>query len=177
MKVLVVVDAQEDFITGSLGSEEAVKVLPYVVGKIQSYKRTDLIIATMDTHADNYLDTQEGKFLPVKHCVYHDDGWFFHKDISDMLCNRTFDVVMKNTFGSKELPHIINNMGVGRKIESIELVGYVLDICVISNAILLKAFFPEIPITVDTNCCAATSPEAREAAKIILRSCQIGVIE
>jgi nicotinamidase-related amidase len=178
MKVLVIVDAQNDFITGSLGSEEAKKVVPNIMCKIESYEDEDLIIATLDTHTDDYLKSQEGKYLSVKHCVVNESGWYMHKDISaSFVCSGNPNSVLKNTFGSIDLPHVISNQSTGEEIESIELVGYVLDICVISNALLLKAFFPEVPITVDTNCCAATSPEAREAAKIILKSCQIEVIE
>jgi len=177
MKVLVVVDAQEDFIDGALGSKEAKQVVPNIICKVESYTDDDLIVATLDTHTEDYLETQEGKFLPVKHCIADKDGWYLHDSISlPVCCSNNVATVQKNTFGSKDLPYVINNQTIGKEIESIELVGYVLDICVISNALLLKAYYPEVQIYVDTNCCSATSKEAFDAAVTILKSCQINVV-
>ena len=178
MKILVIVDAQNDFITGSLGSKEAQRVLPNILEKINNISKTDTVLLTSDTHYGDYLDTNEGKNLPVKHCIIGTDGWDIHPDVIAALGDKYRMCVFKETFGSKHLEASINqiSMLVMSEIEEIELIGYVLDICVISNALLLKSYFPEIPIKVDVSCCAATSPEAFEAAKIILKSCQIEVV-
>lgn len=182
MKILIVVDAQNDFVTGSLGSPEAEKVVPNIVKKINNYNDNDFIVCTLDTHFDNYLETQEGRNLPVKHCIKETKGHHIHNEIVDALIPRMdwTTPLQKSTFGSTFLPnlidnHMIGNHMIGKEIEEIELVGYVLDICVISNALLLKAHFPETKISVDVSCCAATSPEAFEAAKVILKSCQVEV--
>lgn len=174
MKVLVVVDAQNDFITGSLGSPEAERVLPNIVNKIRDFD--DLIVCTIDTHFENYLETQEGKKLPIKHCVRETEGWRIEDRIEVMsMLYKHMLTVEKESFGSFFLPQLIENYTIGTTIEEIELVGYVLDICVISNALLLKAYFPETKIAVDVSCCSATSPEAFEASKIILKSCQVEI--
>lgn len=177
MKVLVVVDAQNDFIDGALGSEEAKKVLPNITEKIKTYGGVNPIILTYDTHNQDYLKTQEGKFLPVEHCILGTDGFEVHKDIIYALGRKYRMAIFKNTFGSKHLPILLEQCSmILDELESIELVGYVLDICVISNALLLKAYYPEVPIYVDTNCCSATSKEAFDAAVTILKSCQINVV-
>ena len=177
MRVLVVVDAQEDFITGALGSEEAQKVLPNIIEKIKSYRDVNPIILTYDTHHQDYLKTQEGKFLPVEHCILGTDGFEIHPDIIKALGRKYRMALFKNTFGSRHLPILLEQCSmVYKEIEAFELVGYVLDICVISNALLLKAYYPEVPIYVDTNCCSATSKEAFDAAVTILKSCQINVV-
>ena len=174
MKILVVVDAQVDFITGKLGSEEAQKVLPNIVNKIHD---ADNIVLTVDTHYSNYLETQEGKNLPVEHCIIDTDGFEIHPDIIEAMGEKYRMAVFKNTFGSRHLPTSLEQYAISHGyIEEIELVGYVLDICVISNALLLKAFFTETPIKVDVSCCAATSPENRDAAIKMLKSCQIEVL-
>jgi len=178
--ILIVVDAQNDFITGSLGSKEAQNIVPKIVNKINNHN--DLIIATADTHFDDeYHYTLEGAYLPIKHCIAYGKGWEIEESINKAVSRKDKDeyvFIIKHTFGSKEMieylnqsPYFVNTIG------SFELVGYVLDICVVSNALLLKAFFPEVPITVDTTCCAATSQKAREATIEVLRSCQIDVIE
>ena len=176
MKILIVVDAQNDFITGSLGSLEAEKVVPNIVKKINNYDYEGFIVCTLDTHFDNYLETQEGRNLSVKHCIQGTEGYYIYDEIVDALIHRMdWTSLQKLTFGSTFLPNLIDNHMIGKEIEEIELVGYVLDICVISNALLLKAHFPETKISVDVSCCAATSPEAFEAAKVILKSCQVEV--
>ena len=173
MKVLVVVDAQNDFITGSLGSPEAERVLPNIVNKIHNFN--GFIVGTLDTHQRNYLDTQEGHNLSVEHCIMNTEGWCLHDDIISEIPYKNWTTVLKETFGSSLLPQEIEDLTIGDTIEEIELIGYVLDICVINNALLLKAYFPETKIAVDVSCCSATSFEAFEAAKIILKSCQVEI--
>ena len=178
--ILIVVDAQNDFITGSLGSKEAQNIVPKIVNKINNHN--DLIIATADTHFDDeYHYTLEGAYLPIKHCIAYDKGWDIEESIDKAISRKgkdNYKFIKKYTFGSKEMIDCLNQSPYFvSTIKSFELVGYVLDICVVSNALLLKAFFPEVPITVDTTCCAATSQKAREATIEVLRSCQIDVIE
>ena len=174
MKVLVVVDAQNDFITGSLGSEEAQNVVPKIVDKINAHD--GYIAYTMDTHFNNYLQTYEGKKLPVEHCIDISDGWKINEEIGNALGGRPLGTVAgieKYTFGCEKLVSVLDGVA---DLETIELVGYDLDICVINNALLLKTYFPEIPIIVDVGCCAATSPENFDAAIRILEACHVEVV-
>ena len=168
MKYLIVVDMQVDFITGSLGSELATAIVPNVVEKVKSFDGK--IIFTRDTHFDNYMQTQEGKNLPVPHCIKNSDGW----QICDELKPYVSTVIDKLTFGSIDLPDIIKNFG--EEIESIELCGLCTDICVISNAMLLKAAFPEVHITVDSACSAGVSVESHNTALNAMRAVQIEII-
>lgn len=168
MKYLIVVDMQVDFITGSLGSELATAIVPNVVEKVKSFDGR--IIFTRDTHFDNYMQTQEGRNLPVPHCIKNSDGW----QICDELKPYVSTVIDKLTFGSIDLPDIIKNFG--EEIESIELCGLCTDICVISNAMLLKAAFPEVPITVDSACSAGVSVESHNTALNAMRAVQIEII-
>lgn len=173
-KVLIVVDMQGDFVDGPLGTQEARGIVPNVIDKIIEYDLIgDSIIFTLDTHfANTYKDSQEGKFLPVEHCIRDTDGWHLQNDIYEVLCNKfvEFTYLEKTTFGSMELMDDIP-----LDTESIELVGVCTDICVVSNALILKACFPEIPIYVDASCCAGTTPEKHKVALEVMKSCQIYV--
>lgn len=167
-KVLVVVDMQNDFVNGCLGSEEARAILPKVKEKISEYQKNgDTVIFTRDTHSENYLQSQEGKYLPVPHCIYGTDGW----KIADGLEVEGCQYIDKPNFG---WPHW-EAMGFDNK-DKIELIGVCTDICVVSNALILKAMYPEIPITVDVSCCAGVTPEKHKAALLTMKSCQIDVI-
>lgn len=167
MKYLIVVDMQNDFISGSLGSDMAKAIVENVVDKVKSFDGE--IIFTRDTHADCYLDTMEGKNLPVVHCVKDTDGW----QICPELLPYAKNVIDKVTFGSVDLPHIIANSG---DVESIELCGLCTDICVISNAMILKASFPEVKILVDSSCCAGVTLESHNNALSAMRMTQIEII-
>ena len=164
--VLIVIDMQNDFIDGALGTKEAQAIVPNVKKKIEEYKaRGDEVIFTRDTHFENYLETNEGKHLPVEHCIKNTHGW----QISDNLGNCVgCDVIDKTTFGYNKWNRYYY--------ESIELVGLCTDICVVSNALILKATFPEIDITVDASCCAGVTPESHQAALTTMKMCQINII-
>ena len=152
-KILIVIDMQNDFIDGALGTKEAEAIVPAVVRKIKSYPADD-VYATRDTHPENYLDTQEGEHLPVRHCIKGTAGWQLCKEVAPLIPEgHIFD---KPTFGSV-----------------VELVGLCTDICVVSNALLLKAVLPEMKISVDASCCAGVTPQKHEAALETMRSCQI----
>ena len=172
-RFLVVVDMQKDFVDGALGSVDAVAIVPGVVEKIKSFDGE--IFITLDTHFDNYPETAEGKKLPVLHCIKGTDGWQLDKNVASALADREYTAVEKPTFGSLELPRLIEAASDGDDF-SIEIIGLCTDICVVSNALVLKANFPEIPISVDSACCAGVTPQAHEAALATMRSCQIDVI-
>ena len=167
MKYLIVVDMQNDFITGSLGSELAKAIVPNVVEKVKKFEGK--IIFTRDTHFADYMQTQEGKNLPVEHCIKDTDGW----QICDELKPYVNKVVDKITFGSTNLPKMLQDYD--EKIEQIELCGLCTDICVISNAIVLKAAFPEAKIAVDSNCCAGVTVESHNTALNAMKAVQIEV--
>ena len=170
-KILVVVDMQKDFVDGALGSKDAVAIVPAVVEKIKSYSIKDVFV-TRDTHQPNYKETQEGKNLPVVHCVEGTDGWQLDERVSQVVEGAT--IINKPTFGSTVLADTIKTISEKEEIE-IELIGLCTDICVVSNALLLKASMPEVPISVDPLCCAGVTPEKHEAALETMRSCQIYV--
>ena len=181
MKVLVVVDMQKDFVDGSLGSPEAQAIVPNVKKKVEeAVKNGDLIIYTRDTHFADYLDTMEGKKLPVKHCIYKTEGW---EIVNDVLPQSPYDyarVFNKYTFGFKELPEMVKSLlmeyGIWTDCTGIELVGLCTDICVVSNALLLKTeFYNELDISVDATCCAGVTTESHEAALKTMEMCQINV--
>ena len=172
-RFLVVVDMQKDFVDGALGSGDAVAIVPSVVEKIKSFDGE--IFVTLDTHFDNYPETAEGRKLPVLHCIKGTDGWQLDKNVASALAEREYTAVEKPTFGSLELPRLIEASADGDDF-SIEIIGLCTDICVVSNALVLKANFPEIPISVDSACCAGVTPQAHEAALATMRSCQIDVI-
>lgn len=177
MKVLVVVDVQNDFVSGRLGSPEAQDAIPTIRDKVNEYfKRGDLIVYTQDTHYDNYMGTNEGKYLPVPHCIREEWGW----DVVDEV-DRFAPHIEKVTFGHYDLPFRILELAsqVDSKIEGIELCGFCTDICVISNALILKSVFApmDIDITVDAKACAGVTPEKHASALEVMRSCQIIVKE
>lgn len=173
MKVLVVVDMQHDFVDGALGSPAAQAIVPQVAAKIRTYQEAgDYVICTRDTHEENYLETQEGRNLPVPHCIRGSQGW----QILEELHCQDFPAVDKVTFGSRELPQVLAQAFPNGDMDSIELVGLCTDICVISNAMVLKAFFPEVPILVDSACCAGVTPQSHENALEAMKVCQITVL-
>ena len=164
-RTLIVVDMQNDFIDGTLGTKEAQAIVPNVKRKIEEYKaRGDEVIFTRDTHFADYLETNEGKHLPVKHCIEGTKGW----QISDELGTENCKIIDKETFGYYGWLRY--------DFESVELVGLCTDICVVSNALVIKMLFPEVEISVDANCCAGVTPETHKAALATMQMCQINVI-
>ena len=177
VKILVVVDMQKDFVDGALGSPEAVAILPKVVSKIEEYKaKGGVILATLDTHADNYMETSEGKNLPVAHCIKGSEGWKLHPTVAAALPEST-RVLEKPTFGSTELVKVVGEYVAqyGEENVAVELIGICTDICVVSNALLLKANFYEMPLSLDSACCAGVTPESHNAALTTMKMCQIAV--
>lgn len=172
-KILVVVDMQKDFVDGALGTAEAVQIVRNVVEKINSFDGE--IIVTYDTHFENYLNTSEGEKLPVEHCIKGTAGWNLDSDVQSALKNRKYRTVEKLTFGSVELPAIVGEITKGEEF-SVELIGLCTDICVVSNALILKASYPEVSITVDSSCCAGVTPETHNSALTTMKMCQINVI-
>ena len=172
-KFLVVVDMQKDFVDGALGSAEALAIVPAAAKKTAAFDGD--IFVTYDTHFDDYMNTAEGKKLPVPHCIKGTDGWALNAEIAAALNGKRYTAVEKNTFGSVKLPMLIKDAAGGEDI-SIELIGLCTDICVVSNALLLKANFPEADIAVDAACCAGVTPEKHEAALETMRSCQIDIL-
>lgn len=171
-KILVVVDMQNDFITGALGSGEAEAIVPAVCEKIKSFDGE--VLYTRDTHGGDYLETQEGKNLPVAHCVKGTWGWELEPRIEALRKSTPID---KPTFGSKALGDVLKARDTyDGGLDEVVLVGLCTDICVISNAILLKAFLPETKITVDASCCAGVTPESHETALQAMSACQIQII-
>lgn len=167
MKVLCVIDMQNDFIDGALGTKEAVSIVPAVKDKISLYrKKGDTVIFTRDTHLENYMDTQEGKKLPVPHCIKGTTGW----EITEKLDTASDVIIDKPTFGSYVLSDYVSGLS---NVEEIELIGLCTDICVISNAMLLKAKLTETPIRVDSSCCAGVTPESHLNALEAMKMCQI----
>ena len=170
-KVLIVIDMQNDFIDAALGTKEAAAIVDAVKDKIRSYP-SENIIATMDTHYDNYMETQEGKYLPVPHCIKGTDGWKIRPEIAELL--KDAKIYEKPTFGSTALAADLKALSEREELE-LELVGLCTDICVVSNALLLKACMPEVKISVDAACCAGVTPEKHLAALETMRSCQIQI--
>ena len=168
-KLLVVIDMQNDFITGSLGTPEAQAVVKKVKARIsQATKNGETVAYTRDTHNANYLNTHEGKNLPVEHCIRHTDGW----EIEKSLQVPNTHIFNKDTFGSLDLAHHL----LVTPYDEVELVGVCTDICVISNALLIKAYLPELKIVVNSACCAGTTPENHENALKAMKQCQIEII-
>ena len=170
MKLLIVVDMQNDFIDGALGTKEAVAIVPNVAEKIKGARDAGWeVVFTRDTHQKNYLQTQEGKNLPVVHCILGSKGWQI-SDKLDVGKSRIFD---KPSFGSLDLADYVATLNY---LEEIELVGLCTGICVISNAFILKAKVPEVKITVDSSCCACVTPESHATALSAMRLCQVNII-
>lgn len=164
-KTLLVIDMQNDFIDMALGTKEAVAIVPAVKAKIEAYKKAgDEIIYTRDTHEENYLQTAEGQKLPVPHCIRNTKGW----EIADGLYTEGAKIIDKPNFGWPLWDR--------EDLESVEIIGLCTDICVVSNALIIKATFPDIPVTVDSRCCAGVTPESHEAALLTMKMCQIDVI-
>lgn len=167
-KALIVVDMQNDFVSGSLGTKEAQAVTEQVVKKTAHYIEEGLdVIFMRDTHEENYLETMEGKKLPVKHCIRGSYGW----EIIDELKPYANVIIDKPTFGSTILAEYARDKGY----EEVELIGLCTDICVVSNALLLKAHFPEMEVKVDAKCCAGVTPESHDAAVTTMKMCQITI--
>ena len=168
MKLLIVVDMQNDFIDGALGTPEALAIVPYVKQLIENFDGK--VLFTRDTHFENYMNTQEGKNLPVKHCIRDTDGWQIHPALEAL---RTTEAIDKLTFGSSALPEVLAKEN---EIESITFVGLCTDICVISNAMITKAFFPEVPLFVDARACAGVTPQSHKNALEAMKMCQITIV-
>ena len=174
MKILIVVDMQNDFISGALGTKEAEVIVSGVKQKIAGFDGR--VIATRDTHGEDYMDTQEGKNLPVPHCIRGTEGWEIESGISELLEEKQARIIDKPTFGSVELGEYVKQLNdTVEPVEKIALVGLCTDICVISNALLLKAYLPEVPIEVDISCCAGVTPQSHEQAAEAMKMCQIDV--
>lgn len=171
--ILIVVDMQNDFIDGTLGTAEASAVTAKASQKIKNHDGP--IFITYDTHSDNYLETEEGRKLPVPHCIKGTRGWELNGKISDALIGKRCFAVEKSTFGSLELPEAIRKE-CGNDSLHIELIGLCTDICVVSNALILKASFPNDTISVDSSCCAGVTPQAHREAVNTMRSCQIDIV-
>ncbi len=168
-RLLVVVDMQKDFVDGALGTKEAQAIVPAVKRKIEEYQAAgEPVVFTMDTHGPDYLATQEGKKLPVPHCIKGTPGW----ELAEELRESAGKMFEKGTFGSRELAEYVQKTGYA----AVELVGLCTDICVISNALLIKAFCPELPVRVDAACCAGVTPQSHENALKAMEMCQIDVI-
>lgn len=185
-KILVIVDMQNDFINGALGTKEAEAIVPNVVEKIKNYpdKEETVLLYTKDTHYKDYMSTLEGEKLPVPHCIENTDGWCINKQISSVADNEGFlgfssdkiinSRIYKNTFGSEDLYELLKTYK--DDIEQVEFLGLCTDICVLSNAIMARMALPNTKIIVDASCCAGVTPESHNAALITMKSCQIDVI-
>lgn len=173
MKTLIVIDMQKDFIDGALGTNEAQAIVPAVIEKIaDSMAAGDNVVFTRDTHQDDYESTMEGKFLPVKHCVKDTEGWCIPNEIDRPECVH----IDKESFGFREWdsPYLSSMFG---EVDEIELIGLCTDICVVSNALILKATFPETVVSVDARCCAGVTPESHNAAISTMKMCQVQIKE
>ena len=172
-KILVAVDLQNDFIDGALGTKEAVAIVDKACQVISSYDEKN-VIATRDTHGENYFETQEGRNLPVRHCIRGTDGWQINGKIQTAL--RGAKIIDKPSFGSVELAECVRSLAAKEEI-SVTLIGLCTDICVVSNALLIKAFCPEVPVSVVASACAGVTPQAHQAALATMQSCQVQVLE
>ncbi len=171
--ILIVVDMQNDFVDGALGTPEAVAMTPRAAAFIRSFDGR--IFATFDTHFDDYPDTAEGRKLPVPHCIRGTKGWELAPAIAEALAGKAWTPVEKHTFGSVDLPALVEQAA-GDEPFRLTLLGLCTDICVVSNALLLKAHFPEVPMAVAADCCAGVTPASHEAALTTMRCCQIDLV-
>ena len=171
-KILIVVDMQNDFVDGALGTQEAVEIVGNVVSKIAGFDGR--ILATLDTHHSDYLNTAEGKKLPVPHCIGDTQGWLLNGKVLYALSEKDYKTIEKPTFGSTQLVEELRRIREQEEIE-VELIGLCTDICVVSNALLLKAHFPEMRISVDASCCAGVTPGTHQAALETMKMCQIDI--
>ena len=175
--ILIVVDMQKDFVTGALASAEAQAILPEVKAKISTYDRAGKeIIFTRDTHGEDYMQTNEGKHLPVPHCTKGTDGWQICAELTDGITSE-YKTVDKPTFGFLGWKDVIASETADGSDLDIEMIGVCTDICVVSNALILKAMYPEAAVRVDAGCCAGVTPEAHAAALVTMRSCQVDIID
>ena len=174
MRYLIVVDMQKDFVDGALGSKEAAAIVPAVLRRIEKAADAgEQVIFTRDTHQADYLSTQEGRNLPVEHCIEGTEGWQIIPELRESAEKAT--VIDKPTFGSRELGEYLAEENEREAIGQITLIGLCTDICVISNAMLLKAFLPEVPLVVEADCCAGVTPDSHRQALEALKVCQIGI--
>ncbi len=167
---LLVIDMQNDFIDGALGTDEAARIVPKVLEKIKGFDGK--VVFTRDTHTEDYLDTEEGRNLPVRYCIKDSRGW----QICDVLLPYCEKVIDKPTFASRELGEFLADEEKKEHIEKITLIGLCTDICVISNALLVKGFLPNAKIAVDSKCCAGVTPKSHETALEAMKACQIEII-
>lgn len=175
-KILIVVDMQNDFIDGALGTPEAQAIVPAVVARINECRENGwILVATLDTHGENYMATPEGRKLPVPHCIKGTPGWQIRDEIAAALGDHV-TLVEKPTFGATTLPGIVANLAGDADKVTIELLGLCTDICVVSNALLLKAHFLDADIAVRRSCCAGVTPATHEAALATMGCCQIDVL-
>jgi len=170
-QMLIVVDVQNDFVTGSLGTPEACKMLPALVDKVKHF--SGAIWMTQDSHSEDYLNTQEGRMLPVSHCMTGTEGWKLVEELEHLREQKDIPVYRKPCFGSTKLVEDLKEKYEKGEVEMVELVGLCTDICVISNALMIKAAMPELPVSVDASCCAGVTPEKHKAALEVMRSCQV----
>lgn len=187
MKILAIIDPQYAFINGVLGSKEAEIAAENIAKYLRNYNKPNtLVLSTKDTHYKNYLDTSEGKKLPIPHCIEFTPEWSIYKPISKEIDSGKFytysaaDIrkgrILKNTFGSEKLIEVLKEIQKDVEIESITFMGLDTDVCVISNVLMTKAAFPETPIYVVADCCAGITPEKHQAALSVMESCQIEII-
>jgi len=169
-QILIVVDIQKDFVDGALGTKEAQAIVPRAARKIRHHDGP--IFVTYDTHFESYMNTNEGSHLPVPHCIKGTPGWELDAQIAQALAGKNYTSVEKLTFGSTDLPLLVQQT-VGDEAFTLELMGLCTDICVVSNALMLKAHFPETEVYVDPACCAGVTPESHEAALKTMQMCQI----
>lgn len=175
--ILIVVDMQKDFVTGALASAEAQAILPKVKEKIEVYDRAGKeIIFTRDTHGEDYMQTNEGKHLPVPHCIKGTDGWQICAELTDGI-TAEYKTVDKPTFGFLGWKDVLASETADGSDLDVEMVGVCTDICVVSNALILKALYPEATVRVDAGCCAGVTPEAHAAALVTMRACQVDVTD
>ena len=174
--ILIVVDMQKDFVDGALGTAEAVAIVDHVTAKIAAYAADPdgVILVTYDTHTGDYMNTAEGKHLPVPHCIKGTDGWMLDGKVATALKGVRYTSMEKPTFGSVELPALVAKAAEADDF-TVELIGLCTDICVVSNTLLLKAAYPEVPISVDAACCAGVTPSTHDAALTTMGMCQIEV--
>lgn len=169
---LIVVDMQKDFVNGALGTKEAEAIVDNVAEKIRNFDGE--IFVTYDTHFEDYMETSEGRNLPVPHCIKDTDGWQLNEKVAEALKDKEYTAIEKITFGSVDLPDFVEEKTEGENF-SAELIGLCTDICVVSNALLLKANFPEAEISVDSACCAGVTPDTHTSALTTMKMCQIKV--
>lgn len=171
---LVIIDMQNDFVDGSLGTPEACAIAPAVIEKARIFDGT--VVFTLDTHGSNYASTQEGQHLPVTHCIKGTAGWHLIPELEEVRQARNARVFEKPTFGSTELAQWLVERNQEDPITSLEFIGVCTDICVVGNALMVKAFLPEVPVRVDASCCAGVTPQAHDAALATMSSCQVEII-